>query len=347
MAKKLAKTVFVVGAGFSADLGYPLTTQLLPRLVDRCGKTFLQRFQPVVQFHHPRWDGRPSTLPYIEHFLTELAANEDLLPAVRPDGPFTVEELRRLREDLLREIALWFHEIHDGAAPRRSKLLSRFRKRLQNSASPVVISFNWDYELDRAMFGRSSQSEAEIEAVDYGLNRGPVKFPILLKPHGSLNWYPRSIGRHIQERLRLRLWKGSRSAPSMYCFLRWRAPKSKQGRRYVPWIIPPTEWKKFDHPMMKHIWKRCVDALSTAEQVYFLGYSLPPADWHSRYIIRFGFHNQIEGLPLEGGGRMAATGRAKVYVVNPDNAAFNRIEAACNVKARWIDKTVFEWLTGS
>jgi hypothetical protein len=96
--------------------------------------------------------------------------------------------------------------------------------------------------------------------------------------------------------------------------------------------------------MTKVIWKRCVDALSVAKRIYFLGYSLPPADWHSRYILRCGFHNQEEGLPLPNGQRAGPTGRARVYVVNPENSAFHRVEATAGYKCQWIPKTIGQWL---
>ena len=81
------RTVFVVGAGFSADLEYPLTSQLLPRVRNRFDKAFSTQFDEVVRFHHPGWDRRRATLPDIEQLLTELSANEELLPAVRSDEP--------------------------------------------------------------------------------------------------------------------------------------------------------------------------------------------------------------------------------------------------------------------
>lgn len=337
------ETVFVIGAGFSADLGYPLTSHLLPRVRRRFEEKLKIRFKNIVKFHHPGWDGRGATMPDVEELLTELSANEELLPALRSDGPFGVHEIRSVRASLLHEIALWFHEIHKDPPRDRHDLIKKFIKRLKTSKSPVVISFNWDYELDNAIFD-AGNTPTKITPEVYGLNPGQLMTPAILKPHGSLNWYPSSPGRHIREDLRIRLWKGNGNGPSMYCFLRWREPRSKEGRRYIPWIVPPTHWKRFDHPMIQHIWKRCVDSLSTAKKIYFLGYSLPAADWHSRYIIRCGFHNQAEGVPVPNGRRAAPTGQAKVTVVNPDRGAFQRIETACGVNCRWIDKTLREWL---
>ena len=161
-----------------------------------------------------------------------------------------------------------------------------------------------------------------------------------LKPHGSLNWYPAKLGGHIRPHLRELLWKGKKK--EVYCFLRWREPRSTR-RRYVPWIVPPTHLKDFRHLMLRRIWQRCVEVLSAASHVYFLGYSLPSSDWHSRYIFRCGFHNQEVGRPNDG-GRYRPRGRARVSVVNPDPSAFRQIESAVGWKCDWVPKRIGRWL---
>lgn len=50
-------TVYVIGAGFSAGLGYPLTFDLLLRLwprLDQLGKKQLRKdLEKVIRFHYP------------------------------------------------------------------------------------------------------------------------------------------------------------------------------------------------------------------------------------------------------------------------------------------------------
>lgn len=326
------RVVFVVGAGFSTEFGYPMARELLARVWPRLNQDTKKGLKKVIKFHHPDWDSRPATLPEIEELLTELAANEDLLPSLRPGGPFSVEKLRDLRQQLLFEIANWFHKIHSKAA--NNAVIEEFAHRVKLSGASI-ISFNWDYELDKALFPK-------VTTGCYGLAEKGTDGLVLLKPHGSLNWYLASLGRRIIPERRVKLWTGQGGDESVYCFLRWRAPKSKR-RRYVPWIVPPTHLKDFRHGMLRHIWKKCVDLLSVASEVYFLGYSLPPADWHSRYIFRCGFYNQEDGLPLNG-DRAAPTGRAQVRIVNPDRLAFRRIESIVGWKCRWIPKKVGQWL---
>jgi len=307
-----------------------MARDLLPRLWDRLVPKIRDDLSRVIYFHHPSWDGREATLPEIEELLTEFDANEELLESLRSGGHFNVSKLQGIRDELLLSIAEWFHEIHKNA--KGNPTVQLFTDRLLSVPS-AVISFNWDYELDKALF-------AEITPAAYGLSAGTISVPVLLKPHGSLNWYPAKTGRHLKRDRREMLW--SEKDNEVYGFLRWRAPKS-EGKRYVPWIVPPTHLKDFSHGMLRMVWKRCVETLSVAKKVYFLGYSLPIADWHSRYILRCGFHNQKEGLPLNG-KRAKPTGKSKVHVVNPDPAAFRRIEAVVGWHCEWVPTTVSQWL---
>jgi hypothetical protein len=342
VSKHLPKrtTVFVVGAGFSRDLGYPLTSELLKQL--QMSAPLWAVFRKVVKFHHPDWNGRKNTLPDIETLLTEWAANQDLLPSLRPIGEFSADDLKRLRRNLLGEIADWFHGIHKKPFRGRESALRRFVQLISSVENPVVVSFNWDYELDRVLCEGRQRREV------YGITANLLRTPVILKPHGSLNWYRFNPGKHIKEARRETLWEDSKKKQNArYCFLNWRAPKSSR-RRYIPWIVPPTHVKSFDHSMLRRIWRTSVDCLSVAKRIYFLGYSLPAADWHSRYIFRCGFHNQVEGRPLDKGGREKSTGRAAVFVVNPkDKKAYKRIQTTAGYDCVWIRSKVKEWLRKS
>jgi hypothetical protein len=149
----------------------------------------------VGKFHHPDWDGSKDTPPDIETLLTEWSANQDLLPSIRPNGPFTEDDLKRLRRNLLGEIADWFHEIHASPSKVRDRTLAEFFKLVSSFENPAIISFNWDYELDRILCERRRRRDV------YGFEN-QLKCPVLLKPHSSLNWYRSSPGRHIEEKLR-------------------------------------------------------------------------------------------------------------------------------------------------
>ena len=72
-------TVYVIGAGFSAGLGYPLTSDLLVRLWDRLNADLKKRLRNVIEFHHPGFSPtRFSSFPNVEQLLSEIRVNQEL-----------------------------------------------------------------------------------------------------------------------------------------------------------------------------------------------------------------------------------------------------------------------------
>lgn len=342
MAKssKREECVYVIGAGFSAGLGYPLTSDLLVRLWERIGGKFQEDLTRVIRFHHPGFDPtRFSSFPNVEQLLSEMLVNEELFDASRQyEGRFTRQDLRDLQRDLLLKIAEWFHELAKGARPSEPKIewLKKFADRVRRE-NAAIISFNWDLILDELLFGD------ELDAAAYGLGEERGEHPILLKPHGSLNWFEENPGRHLTSTKRIEIFD------SVYAFQKFRAPNSKHGRVYTPLIVPPVYLKDFDKPIFVRLWKSCTSILSRARKVVFVGYSMPAADLHAQFIMRCGFHNQVEGELGKDGQRATATGPAKVLIVNPDRGAAQRIEAVAGPRhsCRWISTPVAEWIQNS
>jgi hypothetical protein len=293
----------------------------------------------VIKFHHPAFNPkRKTTFPDIEQLLTEIAVNLELFDVSRPiAGSFTKEKLTDLREDLLSAIARWFHELYENAHQRR--WLSEVIKRFQ-SENTAIISFNWHILLDQLLF------ENGVDSHSYGLATDLGDRPVLLKPHGSLNWYEATEILKVGSDKRITIFPSKENTERIEAFLYPRGIKSKSGRRYTPLIVPPTYLKDFSRPLFRRLWNRCTDVLSTPKKLILLGYSLPPADLQAQFILRCGFHNQLEGRPNEEGGRYPPTGLAEVIIVNPDQEAARRIEAIAgpNNSCRWIPKRIEDWL---
>ena len=335
-------TIYVVGAGFSAGLGYPLTKNLLIDVWSRLGKNSkaqLRQLRKIIDFHHPAFTvKRKTTFPDIEQLLTEIAVNLELFDASRPaEGAFKKEQLEESREELLYSIANWFHEIYERASgtPWLSAILDRMRR--ENAA---IVSFNWDLVLDQQLFADGLGPEC------YGLSKDLGSGPVLLKPHGSLNWYEATQVQKVAEEKRVEIFPHKEATQRIEAFLHPREIRSKTGRRYTPLIVPPTYIKDFTRPIFRHLWNRCTDILSTPKKLVFLGYSLPAADLQAQFILRCGFHNQVEGRLSKGGTRYPATGPAKVFIVNPDQEAARRIEAVAGprIPCTWVPKRIQDWL---
>lgn len=339
MNKIQQKCVYVVGAGFSAGLGYPLTNNLLVRLWDRIeDQRFKEALKRVIRFHNPCLNcTTSSSLPNVEELLSQMVVNEQLFNASRQyEGNFTKDDLKNLQRDLLLNISDWFHEISKTIRPNRpdASWLKAFCDRVM-SDNAVIISFNWDLVLDKLLF------EKGLDKHSYGFSSRPPDGPILLKPHGSLNWFEDDCGRFLQDSRKFLLF-GEEKKTHVYAFRKYRAPVSKFNRTYSPLIVPPVLLKNFEKPVFKKLWQNCTHHLSTAKKIFFLGYSMPAADFHAQFIMRCGFHNQVEGELLPGGCRAEPTGAGKVIVINPHCKAAKRIQgiAGPRHKFRWISTPI-------
>ena len=337
---------YVVGAGFSAGMGYPLTSDLLMRLWKRIDgfkdRPFRNAMEFVIRFHYPRFDRKKfSSFPNVEELLSQMVANDQLYDSSRQyEGHFKKEDLRALQRNFLLTIADWFHAISEKVNPSElsEPWLKNFRDRVMHE-NAVIISFNWDLILDELLFGSA------LEKRSYGFSKGPFEGPILLKPHGSLNWFESKPGRFIKDNRKLILLREDKSkdkSTDVYAFRKFRAPVWKSGRQYTPLIVPPVYLKNFEKPVFKKLWQNCTKYLSTAKKIFFLGYSMQAADFHAQFIMRCGFHNQIEGELLEDGNREEPTGAAKVIIINPDREAAQRTEtiAGPKHKCQWISTPI-------
>lgn len=339
---KQRECVYVVGAGFSAGLGYPLTSDLLFRLWQKIDDGLKSRLENVIRFHHPSFNpDRFASFPNVEQLLSEMLVNEQLFDASRQyEGNFKKSDLLQLQKDLLLEIAGWFHEISKAREPGGTRMawLKQFQERVRNE-NAAIISFNWDLELDRLFF------DDGLDDSSYGFPNVASNKPVLLKPHGSLNWFEEEHGKFLKDSKRVEIFE-SQGKDAVYAFLGFRAPISKRGRTYTPLIVPPVYLKNFEKPVFRPLWRNCTSVLSTAKRIVFLGYSMPSADLHAQFIMRCGFHNQKEGELTKVGKRKSATGIAEVIIVNPDRAAAERIAAVAGAthNCKWISTPVAEWI---
>lgn len=206
--------VYVISAGFSAGLGYPLTSDLLVRLWERIDDGLKERLGRVIRFHHPGFNpARFTSVPNVEQLLSEMQVNEQLFDASRQyEGKFTKAQLQNLQTDLLLEIAGWFHEISERVTPKTPKVgwLEKFRERLL-AENAAIISFNWDLVLDELLF------DDDISGRSYGFAKSRGSTTLLLKPHGSLNWFEKSLGSHLKGRKRTEIFD-PKSADTVYAF---------------------------------------------------------------------------------------------------------------------------------
>lgn len=194
------------------------------------------------------------------------------------------------------------------------------RQEIANSAPdrPIVITFNQDLVLENAatrlkrrkdqwclnsLYGEWSLSplvatESTTPVFKQHDESCPDDPPIdLLKLHGSLNWgltsatedptigtvFPRGTARkvHVMNRRQVRVAGMMRTG-------------SARGRKrwhLWPLIVPPIYDKQriIGMQILQSMWKRASDAITVADRLVLVGYSLPESDITARQMLRRSF----------------------------------------------------------
>lgn len=150
----------------------------------------------------------------------------------------------------------------------------------------AVVSLNYDTLMDKALLGCGWNP-----AVGYGFSAGhKTKFldglkttgtprnVLLLKPHGSLNWFAKGTILNYEEVL-------SKRPPSKILMARVPRAYDISREKLVRFFVPPLYSKFFANRFWKSLWDRLFRCLIEAEVFIIIGCSLIEADFHLRAII--------------------------------------------------------------
>jgi hypothetical protein len=135
----------------------------------------------------------------------------------------------------------------------------------------------------------------ESKSSDYGIPVRELRDPHILfqdtyrgstklyKLHGSLNWLYCAACRAVDltpgRKGAVHIFQNNDLSTCPIC-----------GIRYEPIIITPTFLKKYDNYFVKQLWHQAEQCLQTAQQVVFIGYSLPDADIALRTVLARSFY---------------------------------------------------------
>jgi hypothetical protein len=146
-----------------------------------------------------------------------------------------------------------------------------------------IITFNYDLIIEKYLFNTNYW----VPLDGYGFT--PNEFPLvnksyinqsskikIYKMHGSLNWLPSSI---YKSNLEFNWFDDNNN----YFFPGYLKEEKKRGFRYQGaysaegWILP--SWiKHFTFKEIVQVWSQANQALNNADEIIFIGYSLPKAD---------------------------------------------------------------------
>ena len=295
-----SRRVFMVGAGASSAFGLPNTPSLLSQVVkfsktsagDWLAQDQLQeRLQKAYRFFYP--DAiMEGFLPDVVDFFSALRTYMDIGSGLAGTDFNDARDLHRL---LKRGIA---HVLINAA---KQVDQERFRESefLADMISPgnIILTSNWDTLIERY---------AAMHAIPLRFKSRSRHFPesevTLLKLHGSLDWcqvgaraagYEDADYASLGERIH-----GSRqysySLPEgadEIVRVRWDLGDTWQrvkARSREPWMVTMVTGKQDDLGPLRDVWRDAYRALSYAETLEIVGYSMPADDVEIRTILRAG-----------------------------------------------------------
>jgi len=309
----MPRTVYIIGAGFSYPAGIPVQAGLLTRVRDL---GVLDAPAPVVDAF---FDAQAEALDFITRIsragstppLEDAFTLLDQTIATRGFClGYTWQELVIVREQLQRALLVVLHDAcHAVQKPKfYGEVVTHMLARA--TAADVgnrvgVLSLNWDSLIEDAAFAliRGLAAEGKLD-VNFGCDTSALKAasahsPSLtqaargvqslevLKLHGSINWLlcPNCQTLYSGAGIADPLWNeyfGATSCPN--CTPSTPAPATPAPLQ--PFLITPTFLKVFDSAHIQATWQRAHHQLASADEVVFLGYSLPVADFHLRALLR-------------------------------------------------------------
>jgi hypothetical protein len=305
------KTVFIVGAGFSANAGLPLqaefTELFLKARTFKRGKS--RQLMPHLGQFVEKSFGFNSThdlasYPQLEDIFTllDLSANTGHHLGIS----YSAKHLRMLRRMLLsRTIRMLYSAYLDGksrARPERKRLIE-FVSRLSADRHQFV-SLNWDVVLEGCLeelgttitpfYGPEiCPGVIENDELDLPKRKAAAKQMLVAKMHGSINWLYCDCCRRTYSvpvsqvsRLGSQVLK-SDEVEELY---EDKAPN----RLACPFctvdlgvsLATFSFQKALRAPMFESSWLEAEKALRRARRWVFIGYSLPPADFEFEYLLK-------------------------------------------------------------
>ena len=279
--------MFVTGAGFTRAF-----VPDAPLLVDDFGNdalvakvSGLPRAGVLLESERNQ---HPKGFIDVERLMTRLV---ELMPY--DHNGHAIDEFAFLLAELKRAFLERLSRARDGDVATED--LRAFARHCAESRA-TCITFNYDDFLDEALaatgqwnphWGYGFFCRSSLDAVSTYEDAPGESALLLLKLHGSMNWWPRlgySQPFVLDAIMHHHSWEQipRHDPPSPYTLAlvsRHLEPE--------PVIVPPVLSKSglVAQPVLRLVWTLAFERLSTADKVTFIGYSFPPTDMASRVLI--------------------------------------------------------------
>ncbi|MDH1575068.1 hypothetical protein [Pseudomonas sp. GD03746] len=311
------KTVYILGAGFSVEAGAPTQAAILERAFELYAQQpnvfDFEKFSIFKKFLKDQLNAADDQLSGVdlEDIFTPL---DRCLAESSQFRGIGLDSIMKVREAVFYVVGRTIQILLDRTTKSKDYIdhfaehlvnLSAVRARAQyRSEDPVsVISTNWDILLDNSIYSYLQQGGRYDGVVDYccyisskdesdpsvtpGLEKlGQGGFNVkLLKLHGSLNWLqcPRCARLYAKFFEKVAIHQFNLSNSCRHCDRNF--PEEKNKHLLSQNLIMPTYLKDLSNPQYRIIWQNAGIEISEADQIVFIGYSLPQADFEMRQLL--------------------------------------------------------------
>lgn len=315
--------VYFLGAGSSYSFGYPLTSDIMPDILK--GLKTGDLFYSDADNRLANDEKQKELLEYIEMMYPGLAGidlskNASQVPNITEVFSF-VEHLcfyNTTHHPKMNETRLTSFRVLLGRA--LAELLNRYEKKtdrdetktelgrkfiasvkkLYNNNHISIITTNYDMVIDKAFCTEATNSQ-----IDFGIEYRDIARDIIIYPqdiklryyklHGSLNWlmcnmcgryYINPAGSIAHQEFRTATDWGN----TCHC---------NKDMRLKSVLVAPSIVRDIRDSNLLQIWKAAVKAISQADKLILIGYSLPAEDLAIKSIILRGLNSSVKRDKLE------------------------------------------------
>jgi hypothetical protein len=280
-------TIYVMGAGASRHVGYPLAADMGRELIDFMLSSPDSTGRIYAEYLVDKF-GVPSNF---EDLITEL---QDRLEALKDSHPASEARKEYLRLGtrlgyLSTSLREWFYGIRCNPAPAYSQFADLIVK-----SGDVIVTFNYDDSLDRELRRAGKWDVSQGYGFQLGLDERPSDVQ-LLKLHGSINWLVSVFGGATPASgvFAVANWSSLGDHPVIHnADLDFLGYKDFSGFTYksggaFPCLILPGRSKRFyyDTSLGREysdfwdlLWRQAMFRIKRAEKMVICGYSLLPVD---------------------------------------------------------------------
>lgn len=289
------KAVFL-GAGASKAFGYPLTTEILPKIQKRLrkgnlfgsGKNDRKANAELGEYFgllFAGWGRKGIETPPVTDVLSLLDYAQ--VSTTAPINGLPPESIARFRKLLERAIFRVIEEAFDGEAwPIRNRFLDWL---LRETRDVGMITTNYDVEVDMGVFWHFDEYQKMPQkdldkVIDFGFGwREPEGGRLYSRPghprfrlyklHGSLNWLRCDLCEHT--------YINVYGMIAHQAFRTEQDPKNTCDCGHHPLslvLVAPSLLRDIRNVDLLYTWKNALEWLRRAEDWFIIGYSFPPED---------------------------------------------------------------------